>query len=98
MDDDGVLRGRSELQEISPGYLFKAPNKLWLSRSRVSEGSLVLANKRLLFGEGIPQQGGCQHKITRVAFEELLERANLVWAKTFNPETGETMKSDKGNN
>ena len=64
-------------KKLLPGHQFKAPNKLWASRSKVSEGSLMLALNRLLRDFGKLQKGMAR-KITRAAFEEMLERASLV--------------------
>ena len=63
-------------KKLLPGHQFKAPNKLWASRSKVSEASW-LALKRLLRDLGKLQKGKAR-KITRAAFEERLERASLV--------------------
>ena len=63
-------------KKLRPGHQFKAPNKLWASRSKVSEASW-LALKRLLRDLGKLQKGKAR-KITRAAFEERLERASLV--------------------
>ena len=63
-------------KKLLPGHQFKAPNKLWASRSKVSEASW-LALKRLLRDLGHLQKGKAR-KITRAAFEEMLERASLV--------------------
>ena len=64
-------------KKLLPGHQFKAPNKLWASRSKVSEGSLMLVRNRLLRDFGKLQKGVAR-KITRAAFEEMLERASLV--------------------
>ena len=64
-------------KKLLPGHQFKAPNKLWASRSKVSEGSLMLALNRLLRDFGKLRKGMAR-KITRAAFEEMLERASLV--------------------
>ena len=64
-------------KKLLPGHQFKAPNKLWASRSKVSEGSLMLALNRLLRDFGKLQKG-MSRNITRAAFDEMLERASLV--------------------
>ena len=66
-------------KKLLPGHQFKAPNKLWASRSRMSEGSLLLALRRLICDFlKLPKSG--RPKITRVAFEEMAERACHVRA------------------